>query len=152
MTGIRYERTRREDQRLVAHECQSCGYVSYPDLRRICKRCGETPAEFEPVQLRERGTIQTYVVQQRLPEEFDTPQPVAIVDLPQVGDGEPARVYGLLTETDEDDLAVGTTVEARFRELFTDGSRPIHSFKFAIPRTEAAGIDGNEPATGGNDD
>jgi uncharacterized OB-fold protein len=136
MTGVRYDRTKRQDQRLIGFECQSCGYVSFPEEKRICKRCGETPAEFEQVQLRERGEIQTFVVQQRLPGEFETPQPVAIVDLPQVGDGEAARVYGLLTETSLEELEIGATVEARFRELFTDGDRPIHSFKFAIPREE----------------
>jgi len=150
MTGARYERTRRQDQRLVAFECQSCGYVSYPDRRRTCKRCGEAPAEFEEVQLRERGEIRTFVVQQRLPEEFETPQPVAIVDLPQEGAGEPARVYGLLTETDREDLSVGATVEARFRELFTDGDRPIHSFKFAVPRSEKEPDGNGRP--GENDD
>ena len=138
MTGIRYDRTKRQDQRLVAFECQSCGYVSFPEEKRICKRCGEAPAEFEEVQLQERGEVKTFVVQQRLPDEFETPQPLAIVDLPQVGDGEAARVYGLLTETAPDELAIGATVETRFRELFTDGERPIHSFKFAVPRSEKA--------------
>jgi len=158
MTGARYERTRRQDQRLVGFECASCGYVSYPDRRRVCKRCGEAPAEFETVQLQERGEIRTFVVQQRLPEEFETPQPVAIVDVPQVGGGDPARVYGLLTETAREELSVGATVEARFRELFTDGQRPIHSFKFAVPRSEtvddaggsAGRTDGGTaPGTGG---
>lgn len=152
MTGARYERTRRQDQRLVGFECQSCGYVSYPDRRRVCKRCGDAPAEIEEVRLRERGEVQTFVVQQRLPEEFETPQPVAIVDLPQEGSGEPARVYGLLTETDREELSVGATVEARFRELFTDGERPVHSFKFAVPRSEKAPDDDAGTGGGGGDD
>jgi len=59
----------------------------------------------------------------------------AIVDLPQEdGSGESARVYGLLTETDLDELSVGTEVVARFCELFDDGERPINSFKFSAPR------------------
>jgi len=65
------------------------------------------------------------------------PQPLAIVDLPQAdGGGEPARVYGLLTETELEELEVGTEVEARFRELFDDGDRPVNSFKFSVPREE----------------
>lgn len=32
--------------------------------------------------------------------------------------------------------AAGRAIEARFRELFTDGKRPIDSFKFAVPRGE----------------
>lgn len=137
MSGTRYARDRRQHERLVAFECQDCGWVSYPEQRRTCKRCGTAPAEFEEVQLAERGEVLTYVIQERLPEEFETPQPLAIVDVPQAdGEGEPARVYGLLTETTRDELAVGTEVEARFRELFTVGERPVHSFKFATPRSE----------------
>lgn len=138
MSGPRYHRTKRQDQRLVGFECQSCGWVSFPEEKRTCKRCGDAPAEFTDVQLAERGEIQTFVVQEYLPEDIETPQPVAIVDLPQAdGDGEPARAYGLLTETHLDDLEVGTEVEARFRELFSDGERPINSIKFAVPRGEA---------------
>jgi uncharacterized OB-fold protein len=137
MSGPRYHRTRDQDQRLVGFECQACGYVSFPEERRVCKRCGDAPADLDRVQLAERGTIETFVVQEYLPEDIETPQPVAIVDIPQAeGDGEPARAYGLLTETDLEDLEVGTEVEARFRELFDDGDRPINSFKFAVPRGE----------------
>lgn len=137
MSGPRYHRTRAQDQRLVAFECQSCGYVSFPDEKRACKRCGEAPATFEEVQLAERGEVKTFVVQEYLPDDIEVPQPLAIVDLPQSdGSGEAARVYGLLTETELEDLDVGTEVEARFRQLFDDGDRPINSFKFAVPREE----------------
>lgn len=137
MSGPRYHRTRRQDQRLVAFECQDCGYVTFPERRRTCKRCGAAPATFEDVKLGERGEIQTFVVQEYLPDDIEVPQPVAVVDIPQAeGDGEAARVYGLLTETDLEELSVGTEVDARFRELFDDGDRPINSFKFAVPREE----------------
>lgn len=147
MSGTRYTRDRRQHERLVAQECQDCGWVSYPEAKRICKRCGAAPANFEEVQLAERGVVKTYVVQERLPDEFETPLPLAIVDVPQAeGAGEPARVYGLLTETTQDELAVGREVAARFRELFTIGERPVHSFKFAVPRAEKA--DGPAEASG----
>lgn len=151
MSGPRYHRTRRQDQRLVGFECQDCGWVSYPDERRTCKRCGSAPATFEDVALAERGTIETFVVQQYLPDDIETPQPVAVVDLPQAdGSGEPARVYGLLTETDLEEIEVGTEVVARFRELFSDGRRPVNSFKFSVPRASKAG--GAEAATDGGDE
>jgi|GEM_PF-753421 len=135
MSGPRYHRTREQDQRLLAFKCQSCGYVSFPDEKRTCKRCGDAPATFEEVQLAERGEIKTFVVQEYLPDDIEVPQPLAIVDLPQEdGSGESARVYGLLTETDLDELSVGTEVVARFCELFDDGERPINSFKFSAPR------------------
>ena len=136
MSGPRYHRPKRQDQRLVAFECQSCGWVSYPERKRTCKGCSAAPAEYEEVQLQERGEIKTFVVQHYLPDDIGTPQPVAIVDVPQVGDGEPARIYGLLAESELDELEVGREVEARFRELFDDGDRPINSFKFAVPRGE----------------
>ena len=139
MSGPRYHRTRDQDQHLVGFECRDCGYVSFPDEREICKRCGEAPAEMESVQLAERGEILTFVVQEYLPDDIEVPQPLAIVELPQAdGGGEGTRVYGLLTETDLEELEVGTQVEARFRELFDDGDRPINSFKFAVPRSEKA--------------
>ncbi len=145
MSGPRYHRTRRQDQRLVGFECQGCGWVSFPDERRVCKRCGDAPADYEEVQLADRGEVMTFVVQHYLPDDIETPQPVAIVDVPQAGEdgpqtgnegGEPARVYGLLTETDLEDLEVGREVEARFREVFDEGDRPINAIKFSIPRGE----------------
>ena len=148
MSGPRYQRSKRQDQRLVGFECQDCGWVSFPEEKRTCKRCGAAPAEFADVQLAERGTVETFVVQQYLPEDIETPQPVAIVDLPQAdGEGESARAYGLLTETDLEELEVGTEVVARFREMFSDGERPINSFKFSVPRrSKGAAPDGGADA------
>jgi len=137
MSGPRYHRTKRLNQRLVGYECRDCGWVSFPEEKQTCKRCGAAPASFDEVELAERGEIKTFVVQEFLPEEFDGPQPLAVVDLPQRdGDGEAARVYGLCTETALDELGVGKEVDARFRELFTDGERPINSIKFSVPREE----------------
>lgn len=136
MSGARYERTKRADQRLIGFECQDCGWISFPDQKRVCKGCGRPDAEFEEMPLADQGVVQSFVVQEYLPDDIETPQPVAIVDIPQRDDtGESARVYGLLTETALEDLSVGTVVEARFRELFTTGERPIHSVKFAVPRS-----------------
>lgn len=148
MSGPRYQRSKRQDQRLVGFECQDCGWVSFPEEKRTCKRCGSAPAEFADVRLAERGTVETFVVQQYLPDDIETPQPVAIVDIPQAdGEGEPARAYGLLTETDLEELEVGTEVVARFREMFSDGERPINSFKFGVPRrSKGAASDGGTDA------
>jgi len=126
-------RDRAQNERLVARECGECGYVSFPERREICKRCGARP-EWAEVQLAERGTVQSYVVQNRLPDAFETPLPLAVVDVPQVGGGEPARVYGLFTETDPDDVSVGMEVEADLREIFDVSGLPVHSFKFKRPR------------------
>ena len=126
-------RDRAQNELLVARECGDCGYVSFPEFRETCKRCGARP-EWSEVELAERGTVQSYVVQNRLPDAFETPLPLAVVDVPQVGDGEPARVYGLFTETDPDEVSVGMEVEADLREIFDVSGLPVHSFKFKRPR------------------
>lgn len=129
-------RDRAANERLAARACGSCGWVSFPEHREICKRCG-THGEMSDTRLAERGTVQSYVVQQRLPEGFETPLPLAIVDVPQQSGGEPARVYGLFTETDPDDLEVGMEAEAVFRRIFDVDGLPVHSFKFTLPRGES---------------
>ena len=130
-----YWRDRPQHEQLVAWECESCGYVSFPEKRGICKACG-THDSWTETQLQERGVVQSYVVQSRLPEGFETPLPIAIMDVPQKGEGEPARVYGLFTETDPDDVAIGMEAEADFRTIFDVDGLPMHSFKFKLPRGE----------------
>lgn len=135
MSGPRYHRMKQGDQRLIGYECQECGWISLAVEKRVCKRCGDVEATFESVQLAEQARIRSFVVQERLPDEFETPQPIATLDIPKVdGTGDAARVFGLLTESDLEELEIGMEVEARFREIFTDGDRPIHSFKFSVPR------------------
>lgn len=131
----RYWRPRERNERLIAYECQHCGYVSFPERRQICKRCGATPSEWTETKLQERGTVQSYVVQERLSDAFEKPLPLGVIDMPQVGDGEPARVFGLFTETDPDDIEVGSEVVADFREVFDVDGLPVHSYKFKLPRT-----------------
>lgn len=128
----RYTRDRAQNERLVGFECQQCGYVSFPERRRICKSCVATPSEWEEVELTGRGIIQSYVVQERLSDAFDNPLPLAVIDLAQAGEGKPARVFGLLTETDPADIAIGKAVESRFRRIFEVDGLPVHSYKFRL--------------------
>jgi len=137
-------RDREANERLAATECGACGYVSFPERREVCKRCGER-GEFSDTRLEERGIVQSYVIQSRLPDAFETPLPLAVMDVPQVGangdgsDGgdEPARVYGLFTETDPEAMEIGMEATAVFRELFDIEGLPVHSFKFTVPRGES---------------
>jgi uncharacterized OB-fold protein len=148
-------RDRDRNERLAATECSSCGYVSFPERREVCKRCGERGA-FSETTLAERGIVQSYVIQNRLPDAFETPLPLAVLDVPQVdandgegtgseaGDGnvegsagEPARVYGLFTETDPEAMEIGMEAEAVFRETFDIEGLPVYSFKFTVPRGES---------------
>ena len=144
-------RDRDRNERLAATECSSCGYVSFPERRGVCKRCGER-GEFSETTLAERGIVQSYVIQNRLPDAFETPLPLAVLDVPQAGAndgegtasgagdenaGEPARVYGLFTETDHEAMEIGMEAEAVFRETFDIEGLPVHSFKFTVPRGES---------------
>ena len=128
-----FVRDRGANERLLARECQSCGFVAFPEFRAVCKRCGERD-RWDDVRLQERGVVQSYVVQQRLPDDFETPLPLGIVDVPQEGDGEPARVYGLFTETSPDEMDVGMEAVADFRTVFELSGLPVHSFKFKRSR------------------
>jgi uncharacterized OB-fold protein len=81
--------------------------------------------------------VQTYIVQQRLPGDFEAPLQLAIMAMPQQSGGEPARVYELFTETDPDDLEIGMEAEAVFRRIFDVDGLLVHSFKFTLPRGES---------------
>lgn len=130
-----YWRDSEQNRRLVARECQSCGFVAFPERREVCKRCGSHP-EWEEVRLEQEGEVKSYVVQNTLPDEFETPLPLAVVDVPQKGDGEPARVYGLFTETPPEEMEIGMVAEAEFREVYRVDGLPVHSYKFKLPRGE----------------
>ena len=150
MHGLPFWRDREANERLAAAECNACGYVAFPERRKVCQRCGEH-GEFRDTRLEERGIVQSYVIQRRLPDAFETPLPVAVMDVPQVGvddggsdgdgsgsdGGEPARVYGLFTETDPEEMAIGMEATAVFREMFDTEGLPVHSFKFTVPRGES---------------
>ncbi|WP_255193224.1 Zn-ribbon domain-containing OB-fold protein [Natronobeatus ordinarius] len=130
----RHWRERTRTERLLARECNACGYVSFPERPEGCVRCGALEPGWEPTELCERGIVRSYVVQHRLPAAFETPLPVAIVDMPQQGDGEPARVYGLFTETDPAEIEIGMEADADFRRLFEIEGLPMYAFVFKQPR------------------
>lgn len=106
-------------------KCKACGYVSYPEYHKICTKCGAID-QWETVKLAKTGTVMTYVIQYYLPSLFETPLPLAIVDLDPPG----GRIYGMLTETKPEEMQVGLRVEADFREIYTDSGLGIHSIKF----------------------
>lgn len=127
-------RDREQNERFTASRCLECGYVSYSEHRKICKECGATPSEWEDVELQERGTVQAFVVQRRMPDAFETPLPLAVIDVPTTdGDGA-ARVYGHFTETDPEEIEIGMEVEADLRRLFDVEGMPVRSYRFKTPR------------------
>lgn len=117
-------RVARENARLVGYRCRRCGFIEFPEPRKTCKRC-RAPSEFEVIQMSTRGRVVSFVVQHRLPEGFETPLPLAVIDLE---DG--ARVYGQIVECKPEDLKVGLEVEAEFRVFYDDAGLRIYSYKF----------------------
>lgn len=137
MRTPRLWRGRKQNTRLSARKCDHCGFVSFPEERRLCKRCG-TREEWTDVTLDRHGEVVSFVIQRTLPEEFETPLPFAIVDLPLADSDsdEAARVYGILTETEPEDVEIGMRVDADVRRMFDIDGVPVHSFKFTLPRGE----------------
>ncbi|MHA1378008.1 MAG: Zn-ribbon domain-containing OB-fold protein [Candidatus Helarchaeota archaeon] len=106
-------------------KCEDCGFVAFPEYHKICTKCGAVD-KWKTVKLAKKGTIMTYVIQYYLPPSFETPLPLAIVDLDPPG----GRVYGMLTETDLKELKVGMRVEVDFRQIYSDRGLDINSIKF----------------------
>lgn len=106
-------------------KCKNCGYIAYPEYHRVCLKCG-TIDQWEKVKLSKTGKVHTYIVSYYLPAEFETPLPLAIVDLDPPG----GRVYAISTETKADEMKVGLPVELDFREIFYKDGLSVPSFKF----------------------
>lgn len=117
-------RIARENARLIGYRCRHCGFIEFPEPRKTCKRC-RAPTEFEAVQMSTRGRVVSFVMQHRLPEGFETPLPLAVIDLE---DG--ARVYGQIIECQPEELKVGLEVEADLRIFYDDAGLRVYSYKF----------------------
>ena len=130
MTAPETWRIARENARLVGYRCTSCGWIAFPERKKVCKRCRKAPADFEEVSLKPYGRVLAYVVQHRLPKGFETPLPVAVVELE---DG--LRVYGHLAECAPEDVKVGMEVEADLRVMYEENGVRVYSYKFR-PRSE----------------
>lgn len=125
MTSPLAWRIGRENAQLIAYKCKACGWVSFPERKKTCKRCGAAPAEFHEISMKPYGKIISFVIQHRLPEGFQTPLPVAVVEFE---DG--ARVYGEIVECRVEDVKVGQEVEADARVMFEENGLRIYSYKF----------------------
>lgn len=125
MTSPQVWRIARENARLIGYKCVNCGWVSFPEKKRTCKRCRAAPAEFQGIHMKPTGCVLSYVIQHRLPEGFQTPLPVAVVEL---DDG--ARVYGHLIECRLEEIEVGMRVEAELRVMYEESGQRVYSHKF----------------------
>jgi len=123
-------RIARENALLLGYRCRGCGWISFPERKRVCKRCGAAPAEFDEIELKPYGRVLSYVVQHRLPKGFETPLPLAVVEL-EGG----LRVYGHLVDCPPDEAKVGMEVEGELRVMYEEGGARVYSYKFR-PRRE----------------
>lgn len=125
MTSPENWRIREANSQLVGYRCPECDWVAFPERKRVCKRCRSAPVEMESFVMQPYGKIISYVVQHRLPEGFETPLPLAIIELE-----EGARMAGHLTECDIEKLHVGFEVEAEYRVMYEENGLPTYSYKF----------------------
>jgi uncharacterized OB-fold protein len=122
-------RNLKEYYRFVGYKCRNCGFVSYPNRRSICPKCGEAPAEFEEVKLNSRGKVMAYTVQYVESELGKPPIVFAIIDL-EGGQ----RVNGIITDATPEELKIGTAVERDLRRMVTVDDFSIYSTKFKISK------------------
>ena len=85
----------------------------------------------EAFKMKPVGKIISYVVQHRLPDGFETPLPLAIIELE-----EGARMAGHLIECDPEALHVGFEVEAEYRAMYEENGLATHSYKFRPRRSQ----------------
>lgn len=124
-------RISKANAQLVGYRCPECGWVSFPEKKKTCKACRSAPIEMEEFVMKPYGKVLSYVVQHRLPEGFETPLPLAIVELE-----EGARMAGHLIECELDELKVGFEVEAEYRAMYDEHGLATHSYKFR-PRSSS---------------
>ncbi|ADJ16474.1 zinc ribbon domain-containing protein [Halalkalicoccus jeotgali] len=120
--------------RLIAGECPDCGGITFPP-RGACQEC-HSRVEFKRIEASRTGTIRalTVIGQGGAPPEFAELQQqegaytVAIVAL-EAGSGE-ATLPAQLTDIDSKTVAVGDTVRATIRRIYTQEGVPRYGVKF----------------------
>jgi hypothetical protein len=115
MPSPRYAREIPRRYRLEGAKCTACGKVSFPP-RLICPECKSR--SFEPVRLKENGTIVTYTVIRVAPKQFskEIPYVVAIVELE---DG--VRLTTQVADCGPEEVAIGARVKMVFRRIQEEG-------------------------------
>lgn len=124
-TTMREFRNRTAKFGLDRAECTDCGRMN-DSTAELCYHCGGDT--FEDVTLSPRGEVETYVVQHALPEQFDTPLPIAIVVTPEGG-----KVLGMFTEIDEPhSVAIGDTVTIELKRFDRQDGQVLYEPKFRL--------------------
>ncbi|MGH2740409.1 MAG: Zn-ribbon domain-containing OB-fold protein [Actinomycetota bacterium] len=109
IAGEAFFRALKEDGRLLASRCESCG-ITYCPARLFCERCF---AELEPgVTVGPQGVLESFTVGYQGPdgERLNEPAMVGLVRL----DGADTVFVHFLVEVEEGALEIGRRVEAVF--------------------------------------
>lgn len=125
MTSIRPDqwRQRRERNQLERYNCTECDQM-FSLEHEICPVCGAT--EKERTNLDREGEIMTFVVQHFLPDKFDAPLPLAIVETSDGG-----RLFGEVLCAPEE-IKIGQNVEAVLRQDADSGGSRRYDVKFRL--------------------
>lgn len=108
-------------------KCTNCGRFDDPTAV-ACYHCGET--DLEEVSLSPEGEVLTFVVQHFLPEEFETPLPIAIVETLEGG-----KVLGMFTEvSDPHDIEIGEEVTIELKRFDRKDGQMIYEPKLRRKR------------------
>lgn len=111
---------------LLGGKCVECGTISTPpSIHPHCIACGSE--KLEPTALARHGTVQTFVVNHTMPEPFEAPLPLVVMDL---DDG--ARL--ILQGTEPEGIEIGAEVELVLRRYAVERGVPVYGFKARAAR------------------
>lgn len=122
-TTMRQFRTASAKFGLERTKCGECGRIDDPTAER-CYYCGAD--DLEAVTLSTEGTVLTVVVQHHLPEEFDTPLPLAIVETPEGGN----LLGQFVAVEDPYGIDIGDDVAVEIRRFTREDGEVLYEPKF----------------------
>lgn len=130
-TTMREFRNRAATFGLERARCRECGRINEPTAE-LCYRCSHDA--FEDVTLSRRGTVVTCVVQHVLPDEFDAPLPIAVVETPEGG-----KLLGMFTEVaDPHAVEIGDEVTVELKRFDRQDGQVLYEPKFRLAGGESA--------------
>lgn len=122
-TTMRQFRTRTTKYGLNRRRCADCGRINEP-AAVLCYYCSHD--SFEDVTLTPEGEVVTVVVQHVLPDAFDTPLPIAIVETPEGG-----KLLGMFTEVDDPhEIEIGDQVDVELKQFDRTDGQAEYELKF----------------------
>lgn len=114
---------------LLGARCGDCGTINTPpSIHPHCIACGGS--KFELIPLARHGIVHTFVINYTMPEPFEAPLPIAVLDL---DDG--ARVM-LQVAGDGVGLEIGSEMELVLRRYAHERGVPVYGYKALLVATE----------------